>query len=110
MSENNLILFLVPNYQLQPHITLYACGFELPSTQINILESLSLKAFDIMIGGTNSFDAAVFIEVNDYCGGITTIRHALNQHSPEDRDSLYIPHITIGLYNSNWPTHKFQNY
>lgn len=96
----------------QAHITLYVNGFiteqahleddfspAMLMAQQRALAALPAMPFTLRIGALDSFDSAVFLQVLDPDGGLLALREALAQGSREIRQSVYIPHLTVGLYN-----------
>ena len=103
-------LLFQPN-QRQFHITVFVAGFlveqltkmddfsQLQMTQqIEQLKSLKLEPFQLQIGGLNSFESALFLNVNNATGGLQKIRKTLMQTSHEVAALDFCPHITLGLY------------
>lgn len=106
-------LLLYP-YERQAHITLVISGFlgkhvihndditqAVIVKQQEILGALKLAPFIVSIGGINSFSSAPFLEVMDPSKSIGTIRHALIDGRQDFRNTHYIPHVTLGIYNAN---------
>ncbi|CAM4297457.1 2'-5' RNA ligase family protein [Acinetobacter pragensis] len=102
----------------QFHITLFICGFLAESiehdddfpkqklaAQCSQLQALNLPPFKLKTGKLNSFESALFIEIEDPAQNLNCIRQQLYQCSDEIAPLSYCPHITIGLYghalNSN---------
>lgn len=104
------ILYL-PNTR-QFHITLYICGFKTEHTkkwqddfdhsdlnhQSQVLQQLQLKAFKLKTLKLNSFQSALFLEIEDSNATLALIRDCLAKTSAEIAALEYCPHITIGLY------------
>lgn len=65
--------------------------------QTQILQDLALKPFDIQLGAINSFQGAPFVEVADG-GQMALINQTLSALSGADRDCVFLPHLTLGLY------------
>lgn len=110
--------FLFQPNTRQFHITLFICGFWEQYSQFDDdfnfqqldaqtfqLQELSLSSFKLKTGKINSFESALFIEIEDSQGILNTIRRQFYQCSSEIAPLSYCPHITIGLYghalNSN---------
>lgn len=102
--------WLHPPGRRQAHITLFVCGFAIPSPRLDddiapaVLEAqrkalagLRPEAFELGIGGLDSFASAAFLGVRDD-GRLEQLRQALAQLSPEVRQAEYVPHLTLGLY------------
>lgn len=106
---------LLDGYQRQPHITLALCGFpaqacvraedefdlHLINEQVKALQSQGLTAFDIEIGGLESFASAPFLTVHEGHDTFATLRHCLHIESPHPQGP-YVPHVTVGLYADAW--------
>ena len=115
-AQAHLAPLLVP-HQRQPHITLFVCGFmadvvahgddftpAMLAKQQAALQALQLEPFTLQIGAIDSFDSAVFLRVDDPDNGLAPLRHALGQGTREIRQSAYVPHLTVGLYNGVFDT------
>lgn len=97
----------------QPHITLFVCGFidgavtldddfdsqALPVQQ-QALQHLALPAFELRIGGPDSFDSAAFLRIDDPAAALPALREALGRGAHEIRFGPYVPHLTLGLYRA----------
>lgn len=108
---------LLDGYQRQPHITLALCGFpaqacapaqdefdhHLIVSQVTALQSQGLAAFDIEIGGLESFSSAPFLTVHEGQGAFATLRRCLHVEGPHPQRP-YVPHLTVGLYADAWPS------
>ena len=108
---------LLVHHQRQPHITLFVCGFmadvvahgddftpDMLAAQQAALQALQLEPFTLQIGAIDSFDSAVFLRVGDPDNGLAPLRQALGQGTREIRQSAYVPHLTVGLYNGGFDT------
>ena len=108
---------LLVHHQRQPHITLFVCGFmadvvahgddftpAMLAKQQAALQALQQEPFTLQIGAIDSFDSAVFLRVDDPDNGLAPLRHALGQGTREIRQSAYVPHLTVGLYNGVFDT------
>lgn len=96
----------------QFHITLFVCGFlhqhkrydddftdlEL-NAQLQQLQRLNLAPFQLKTGKINSFESALFIEIEDAEQALDAIRQQLSRCSGEIAPLSYCPHITLGLYS-----------
>lgn len=95
----------------QPHITLFVCGFEQSSRrhdddftvaqlrqQADALGKLRLPPCTLQIGPPDSFASAAFLSVGDPQGHLQYWRDTLAKSGDEVRQSPYVPHITLGLY------------
>jgi len=106
---------LLTAHQRSPHITLFVCGFIVKNAvridpfdddfdevmrtrQRDALLAAELPAFSLEIGGINSFDSAVFLEVHGAGGALRKLRGALRRGQGEICPSRYTPHLTVGLY------------
>ena len=108
---------LLDGYLRQPHITLALCGFPatgplraedefddaLITTQLGALQATAPPAFELGIGGLESFSSAPFLSVHDSTGTLATLRRCLHASS-EHPQGGYVPHVTVGLYADAWPT------
>ena len=65
------------------------------------LHAQKLASFSVSIGGINSFLSAPFLEVMDSTRSLEFIRHALIDGRQDFRNTHYIPHVTLGIYNAN---------
>lgn len=105
---------LLHPYERQAHITLAISGFlgehviyndditqAAIAKQQEALHALKLTPFVVSIGGINSFSSAPFLEVMDPSGSLEVIRHALIDDRQDFRNTHYIPHVTLGIYNAN---------
>jgi 2'-5' RNA ligase len=115
-AQAHLVPWLVDSPR-QPHITLFVCGFiadvaehgddftpAMLAAQQAALQALQLKPFTLHIGAIDSFDSAVFLRVSDPGNGLALLRHALGQGTREIRQSAYVPHLTVGLYQAAFDT------
>ena len=106
--------FLLHPYERQAHITLAISGFlsthiihnddiaqAAIAKQQQALLALKLMPFTVLVGGINSFSSAPFLEVMDPSKSLEIIRHALTDDRWDFRNTHYIPHVTLGIYNAN---------
>ncbi len=119
---NNLRQCFAP-YLLQPntrqfHITLYICGFIIQNEaqitrdddfsvqqlqqQLEKLTVQELKPFHLKTGKINSFNSALFIEIDDIQNSLSKIRNLFLETSNEIAALNYCPHITLGLYSNEF--------
>jgi 2'-5' RNA ligase len=102
---------LLSVHQRPPHITLFVCGFYVDAlaydddfnpamlaSQCRRLQSTRIRPFSLRIGGLDSFDSAVFLQVNDDSGGLMSLRNELAKDGTEIRQASYTAHLTVGLY------------
>ncbi len=61
---------------------------------------MQLEPFQLKVGGINSFDSALFVEVQDQSQQLARIRQALSVGGAEIAALQYHPHITLGLYQT----------
>ena len=112
--------YLLDDYQRIPHITVFVAGFLQQAVihdddfddaaleaQKTILTSASPN-IRLSVAGVNSFLSCPFLEIIDEENALQKIRNELfslyeQPHRPEIRDGDYLPHITLGLYNSDYP-------
>ena len=104
-------LLFAPNTR-QFHITLFVCGFlhqhkrydddftyQQFNAQLQQLQLLNLAPFKLKTGKINSFESALFIEIEDSEQALQQIRQQLSPCSGEIAPLSYCPHITLGLYS-----------
>ena len=104
--------FLFQPNTRQFHITLFICGFWEPYRQFDDdfifqqldaqtlqLQELNLSPFKLKTGKINSFESALFIEIEDSEQALQQIRQQLSPCSSEIAPLSYCPHITLGLYS-----------
>ena len=119
-------LLYTPNTR-QFHITLFICGFltthqqawdddfsqQRLQQQIELLNREKKSSFKLRSGCLNSFESALFIEIDDIEGSLAEIRQQLYTCSAEVAALQYCPHITLGLYkdhiNSDAVFERMQN-
>src|SRR5690606_413858 len=108
---------LLEGYLRQPHITLALCGFpasgplraedefddELIATQLAALQATAPPAFELGIGGLESFSSAPFLSVHDSTAALATLRRCLHADGQHPQGG-YVAHVTVGLYADAWPT------
>ncbi|WP_254592259.1 2'-5' RNA ligase family protein [Acinetobacter bouvetii] len=104
-------LLFTPNTR-QFHITLFICGFltnhnpkwdddfshQQLQQQLKTLKPEQKSSFRLKTGAVNSFESALFIEIDDLDGNLAEIRQQLYRCSDEIAPLEYCPHITLGLY------------
>lgn len=119
-------MLYTPNTR-QFHITLFICGFltaheqkwdddfshQQLQQQIEILNPEQKISFKLKSGYLNSFESALFIEIDDMQGILAEMRQQLYACSKEVAPLQYCPHITLGLYkdkiNSDAVFERMQN-
>lgn len=108
---------LLEGYLRQPHITLALCGFPatgplraedefddgLIAAQLATLQAAAPSAFELGIGGLESFSSAPFLSVHDASGALDALRRCLHADGQHPQGG-YVPHVTVGLYADAWPT------
>lgn len=107
---------LLPGYRRELHLTLHVCGFPTRSrvyeddfdgdhfsAQVAALQAARLRPFNLTIGGLGSFATAPFLAVGDEEAMLPRLRTALAAAGEEWRDTPYVPHATVGLYNGSHP-------
>lgn len=106
---------LEPNHH-QYHITLFICGFLNQETKVysddfslseleqqsEILRKENFPSFQLKIGSVDSFTSALFVEVQDTENILSKIRQKLGLISNEIAALDYYPHITLGLYKTDY--------
>ena len=119
-------ILYTPNTR-QFHITLFICGFltahkpawdddfnqQQLQQQIDSLSSAQKSSFKLKTGCLNSFESALFIEIEDTEGSLAEIRQQFYACTEEVAPLQYCPHITLGLYkdhlNSDAVFERIQN-
>lgn len=108
---------LLPDYRRQAHATLALCGFPVEgggpaddafderriAAQVSALQAQAPKAFDIGIGGLESFSSAPFLTVHAADDAFAVLRRCLHADASHPHGP-YVPHITVGLYADAWPS------
>lgn len=108
---------LLDGYRRQPHVTVALCGFPAQgnapaddefdtgviAAQVAALQAAGLGAFDIEVGGLESFSSAPFLTVHAADTALATLRRCLHAERPHPRGA-YVPHVTVGLYADAWPS------
>ena len=108
--------YLVMPYERQPHITLRVLGFMQPEPvdedEFNgdhldrihtYFTKSSLPSFDIVIGQINTFQGALYLEVDLPSRVQEQCRHGFEFMTSEMRDIPFRAHVTVGLYNDYYP-------
>lgn len=111
LAREMLMSCLLSGKQRMPHITLFAVGFvedtgfsDMVSQQKNILKKCQLKPFELQLGRLDSFSSAAYFSVVDLASNLNKIRNAFSSVMQEERNVTYTPHLTVGLYNAEYPT------
>ncbi|WP_119685632.1 2'-5' RNA ligase family protein [Acinetobacter pittii] len=108
--------FLVEPNHRQYHITLFICGFLDHETRVysddfslsefqqqrEILRKEDFAPFQLKIGSVDSFSSALFVQVQDTENILSLIRQKLGLVSNEIAALDYCPHITLGLYKTDY--------
>ena len=105
--------FLLTGYRRQPHITILPAGFN-NSTDLNdtgLAEVChSVEPFELSLGGLESFTSCPCFEVHDSTASLLTLRTKLKRILCDpicmESDQAYSAHVTVGLYDAEYPTHK----
>ncbi len=108
---------LLHPYQRQAHVTVAISGFlnkrvihddditqAIVIKQQEALHALKSAPFILSIGGINSFSSAPFLEVIDPVNSLAAIRSILTGGRQDFRNTPYVPHVTLGIYNANHAT------
>lgn len=94
----------------QPHLTVFVCGFhgdgerddDFPPArlerQLSSLKAATGEPCTLPLAPPDSFASAAFIPVGDPLGRLAQWRKLLDATGLEIRQSPYVPHITLGLY------------
>ena len=81
--------------------------------QLTLLFKENLKQFRLKTGVVNSFESALFVEVEDGTNCLNQIRAVFQRYNVEIAALEYCPHITLGLYRkviaSDFILHKIQS-
>lgn len=108
--------FLLEPNSRQYHITLFICGFLKHETKVysddfslseleqqsEILRKENFPSFQLKIASVDSFTSALFVEVQDTENILSKIRQKLGLISNEIAALDYYPHITLGLYKTDY--------
>jgi len=125
-AQQALADYLLPQYQRQPHITLYVCGFldwlgpqcpqandnfsqhALEQQRVRLSDKLKeitqgQKGFNLQVGSVNSFSSAPYLQITDPHQHLGRLRAAFSSgttldNTDEFRSSPFTPHLTLGLY------------
>lgn len=122
-AQQHLSRYLIATYVRQPHITLAPCGFlssekyhhddycpEDLQKDIDYILSLELKRIEVAVRNILiSYAIAPGFEVLDVHRGLAHLNHGLSKQDHFDDHYDYFPHITVGLYNDEWPTEMILN-
>lgn len=122
-AQHHLSSYLISTYVRKPHITLAPCGFLMPekndiddydiqTLEQDIEDILSLKLNTIEIAIRNvliSYAIAPGFEVLDLQGDLKRLNDSLAKHDHFEENYNYFPHVTVGLYNDEWPTDLILN-
>jgi 2'-5' RNA ligase len=108
--------FLYTPNQRQFHITLFICGFLTKENPVRDddfsifalqkhIQTLRIEApqkFKLTTGKINSFESALFVEVNDENEVLSQIRYLFEKSTNEIAPLTYHPHLTLGVYHQNF--------
>lgn len=117
-AQQHLSPYLISTYARKPHITLAPCGFLTPEKQyhddycvdairqdVDRILSLGLSTIEITIRNILiSYAIAPGFEVFDIRGDLKSLNQLLAKHDHFEEHYDYFPHVTVGLYNAEWPT------
>ncbi|WP_186727896.1 2'-5' RNA ligase family protein [Moraxella sp. VT-16-12] len=101
---------LAPNYERVFHITVFVVGFcgaddfgqvDL-AEQIKALARLNLPPFELSFSSLGTFDNSLHIKINPHFV-FDDIRQTLSATHQEISPAVYVPHITLGFYQDNYP-------
>jgi 2'-5' RNA ligase len=104
--------FLLPEYERFPHITVHTFGFVTGpgfsqrslEGPVERLKKASPSPFSLSLGRLSSFLSAPYFEIGDSKGVLPELRALLSQGNRDDGSEPYVPHLTVGLYASEFPT------
>lgn len=104
---------IIQPMQRQYHITVFVCGFLQDQLIYNddfslaqfqkqraLLEQLSLNPIQLRTGKVRSFQSALFVEIEDQKNILAQLRAQMAQCADEIRAQIYIPHLSLGIYNN----------
>lgn len=117
-AQQYLSHYLMSTYQRKPHITLAVCGFmasqkvfwddyDQRSLQQDIDQILAMNLQKIVFTIDNrliSYAIAPGFKVLDDHGTLSALHQKLTKVDSEKIS--YFPHVTVGLYNDEWPTEE----
>lgn len=117
-AQQHLSPYLISTYERKPHITLAPCGFLSSEKQhyddycwdaieqdIEQIMSLGLNSIEVAIRNILiSYAIAPGFEVLDIQGDLKCLNDRLAKHDHFEENYDYFPHVTVGLYNDEWPT------
>ena len=87
---------IAPSAPDHPHVTAWVSGSERPRA---VPEG---KCIGMTIGGADLFPSAAYLAVDS--PGISSVRTTLAAYNPpEDRSTLFIPHLTVGVFRERVP-------
>lgn len=103
---------IIQPMQRQYHITVFVCGFLQDHPVYNddfspaqllkqraLLEQMSLKPIQLSTGRVRSFQSSLFVEIEDQQNILAQLRTQMTQYADEIRAQIYIPHLSLGIYN-----------
>jgi|SRR5690606_38481088 len=120
-AQAHLAARLLDGYRRQPHITLGLCGFlgdrarhrddfdgAALQTQIEALQCMRPRAFDIEVGALATFSSAPYLAVHEPHGHLARLRDCVAQGPMNHAPANYVPHVTVGLFRGAWPLAEVQ--
>lgn len=120
-AQDHLGAYLLQGYCRQAHITLGLCGFLSPTpqhgddfgpaalqVQLAALRQAKLQAFELAIGGLQSFSSVPYLTVQGPPNALQTLRQCLASGAINSPPGQYTPHVTVGLYAGVWPLSQLQ--
>ena len=115
-AQAQLADLLLDGYCRQPHVTLGLCGFpsaapahgddfgaDLIHTHVQALQRAQPAAFEIEIGGLDSFSSVPYFTVHAPAGQLAALRACVADPHRHGAADGYVPHVTVGLYADAWP-------
>lgn len=103
---------LIQPMSRQYHVTLFVCGFWQKQLQLaddfsqaqlikqlESLQQIKLTSIQLQSGAIRSFQSSLCLEIFDPQNSLSGIRNILAQHATEIRAQVYLPHLTLGIYN-----------
>lgn len=117
-AQHHLSQYLIDDYLRKPHITISPCGFLMPEKNeiddyspdmveqdIERILDFSLSSIEAEIKNILiSYAIAPGFEVLDVNGALQVLHDALSKNDHFAENYGYFPHVTVGLYNNEWPT------
>lgn len=114
LSQHFSDLIIQP-IQRQYHITIFVCGFLQDQCiykddfshaqflqQSALVKQLKLGMIQLNTGKVRSFQSSLMIEIHDPEQVFVQLRDQMGSCADEIREQIYIPHLTLGIYNNSY--------